>query len=370
LCDLNQVPIVPSHRRKLHAALLYLRGIMRSDGLVPLIGDTDSSRVLPIAARAANDRAYLLAVGAGSGAIIGAAEFRDSLLKWPQLELPQEVLWLTGESGVQVQNQLPSSTEAASSQAFPDAGSYVLRHEDLFLLFNANGAHKRRPASHQHNDVLSIEISACGRAFVVDPGTYVYTADLHERQLFRSTAYHSTVQIDDEEQQTIREESPFAHGGEAIARVLFWETTTERDRVVAEHSGYQRLAEPVTHRRAITFDKSNRWWLIEDEFIGTGEHKIATRFHFDAGLEVTVADQHIVIARDQPSGACVFIRPLDLDQPAELEAQFTSKHYGSKDPSVSACWTNSAKAPCKLRWAIVPVYAGQNLDERISIVQS
>src|SRR6185295_11231632 len=353
LCDLNQVPIVPSHRRKLHAALLYLRGIMRSDGLVPLIGDTDSSRVLPIAARAANDRAYLLAVGAGPGAIIGAAEFRDSQLKLPHSELPQEVLWLTGESGLQVQNQLPSATEAASSQAFPDAGICVLRHEDLFLLFNANGAHKRRPASHQHNDVLSIEISACGRAFVVDPGTYVYTADLHERQLFRSTAYHSTVQIDDEEQQTIREESPFAHGGEAIARVLEWESTGERDRVVAEHSGYQRLAEPVTHRRAITFDKSKRWWLIEDELVGKGQHKVATRFHFDAGLEVKLSKNNGVIAADEVSGIRLLVRSLDLDQAAELEAQFTSRHYGSKVESVAACWTTNTSMPSKLRWSIV-----------------
>jgi hypothetical protein len=370
LCDLNEVPIAPGYRRKLYAMLLYLRGILRPGGLAPLIGDTDSGRVLPIVARAANDRAYLLGVGTVVGAVVEAVEFRDSRLKLPHFELSQEVLWLTGESGLQVQNQLPSSTEAASSQAFPDAGAYVLRHDDLFLLFNANGAHKRRPASHQHNDVLSIEISACGRAFIVDPGTYLYSADLHERQLFRSTAYHSTVQIDDVEQQTIREDSPFANGGEAAARVLVWETTTERDRVVAEHYGYQRLAEPVTHRRAITFDKSNRWWLIEDEFIGTGEHKIATRFHFDAGLEVTVADQNSVIAREQTSGACLFIRPLDLDQRAELEAQFTSKHYGSKELSVSACWTNSAKAPCKLRWAIVPVRAGENLEERIGVVQS
>ena len=113
-----------------------------------------------------------------------------------------------------------------------------------------------RPASHRHNDALSVEVSACGRAFIVDPGSYVYTADLHERHLFRSTAYHSTVQIDDVEQNTIREDAPFVIGDEARARVSLWESTPERDRIVAEHSGYERLAEPVRHRRAITFHKS------------------------------------------------------------------------------------------------------------------
>ena len=101
---------------------------------------------------------------------------------------------------------------------------------------------------------MSIEISAGGCAFIVDPGSYVYTADLHERHLFRSTAYHSTIQIDDEEQQTIIEKTPFVTGGEATARVLVWETTVEHDRVAAQHSGYERLVEPVIHRRTITFE--------------------------------------------------------------------------------------------------------------------
>jgi len=349
LCRSNEIEIADSYWRKLHEMFTYLRCMQRPDGQAPLIGDTDGGCVLPIVSRKANDHGYLLA--------LGAAVFKDAHFK--QGETPPELLWILGEPGLLEYELLANSNQEVHSQAFPDAGCYVLRHEDLFLLFNANGANSGRPSSHLHNDVLSVEISAAGRAFIVDAGTYVYTAELHERQLFRSTAYHSTVQIDDEEQQTIHEEAPFVTGGEARARVLFWETTPEHDRVCGEHDGYERLVRPVTHRRAITFDKSNRWWLIEDELAGKGEHKIATRFHFDAGLEVTLVDQNSVMAVDDQSGARLFIRPLDLDQPAELEAQFTSPHYGSKFPSVSACWTTSAMVPCKFRWAIVPVRAGE-----------
>jgi uncharacterized heparinase superfamily protein len=215
---------------------------------------------------------------------------------------------------------------------------------------------------------LSVEISAGGRAFIVDPGTYLYTADLHERHLFRSTAYHSTVQIDDAEQRTIREEEPFVNGGEAAAGVLAWESTAECDRVVAEHNGYKRLGEPVTHRRAITFDKINRRWLIEDELVGKGEHKVATRFHFDAGIDVAL-DQNRVMAFDQQSGVRLLVCPLDLDQPAELEALFTSRRYGSKEPSVSACWTTVAEVPCRFRWAIVPICADEDRNERLRVLQ-
>jgi len=233
-------------------------------------------------------------------------------------------------------------------------------------LFNANGSRKCRPPSHKHNDVLSIEISACGRAFIVDPGTYVYTADLHERQLFRSTAYHSTVQIDDAEQGTIREEEPFLNGGEAAARVLAWESTAERDHVVAEHNGYERLGDPVTHRRAITFDKINRWWLIEDDFLGRGEHKVATRFHFDSGLDLALVDHNSVMACDLKNGASLIVRSLDLDQLAELVPQSTSRHYGSEMESLTACWTARIRMSSRLRWAILAVRPSENAVDRLN----
>jgi len=362
LCRANEIPIAPKYWRKLHAMLVYLRGIVRPDGMTPLIGDTDGGQVLPIVSRSANDRAYLLA--------LGATVFKDSQFKLAWLEAPQELLWLLGEEGLRDYEQLANSNDETSSQSFPYAGTYVLRHDDLFLLFNAAGTQDGRPASHRHNDALSIEVSACGRAFIVDPGSYVYTADLNERHLFRSTSYHSTVQIDDVEQNTIREDAPFVSGAEAGVRVSLWESTLEHDRIIAEHSGYQRLAEPVKHQRTITFYQPDRWWLVEDEIIGRGEHKVASRFHFDAGLEVTLFDNNSVMARDTMSGACLIVCSLDLDQPVELEAQFTSRHYGSKAASFSACWMTKVSAPVKLRWAIAPVCAGEDAQARLSVVQS
>ena len=159
----------------------YLRAILRPDGLIPLIADTDGGQALPITARSANDRAYLLA--------LGAVAFDDSQFKLPGQKPPSELLWLLGEEGLQNYERITHSSAKPTSQAFPDADTYVLRYDDLYLLLNTNGAKNGRPASHRHNDALGIEVSACGRPFIVDPGLYVY-ADLHERHLFRSTAYH------------------------------------------------------------------------------------------------------------------------------------------------------------------------------------
>jgi hypothetical protein len=360
LCRANDIAIADKYWRKLHKMLVYLRAILRPDGLAPVIGDTDGGQVLPIVARRVNDHGYLLT--------IGATVFTDSQFKLPRLRAPQELLWLLGEAGIDDYKQLANAEGEISSQAFTDAGTYVMRHDDLFLLFNANGASEGRPASHRHNDALSFEVSACGRAFIVDPGSYIYTANLHERHQFRSTAYHSTVQIDDVEQNTILEDLPFVIGDEATVRVSSWESTSEHDRVVAEHSGYERLAEPVKHRRTISLYKPERWWLVVDELIGRGEHKVVSRFHFDAGLYVTVLDANSVVARDKMSGACLIVRSLDLVKATEREAQFTSSHYGFKSPSFSGCWTTKVSAPTKLRWAIVPVRPDEDKNERLRVI--
>ncbi len=272
--------------------------------------------------------------------------------------MPEEVLWILGEQGVRDYESL-SAAPPAKSQAFPDAGIYILRDNDLYLLFNASGCGLNGRGSHGHNDALSIEVSACGTAFIVDPGSYVYTADLRARHLFRSTAYHSTVQIDDVEQNTTDEKTPFVIGDEAHPQVLKWETNGELDYVIAEHDGYRRLDQPVTHRRSVRFDKRNRFWLIEDDFSGAGKHHLITRFHFNAGLELSAYNKKAAVARDPHNGAQLLIQPLDLDEAPRFEEQFTSRDYGEKEASLAANWVVETEVPRKLRWLLLPLSAGK-----------
>jgi len=376
LCDSNDIPIDENYWQKLRAMIAYVRGTLRPDGLAPLIGDTDGGQVLPIARHNAADNAYLLA--------FGAVIFEDSSFKSSGSQASEELLWTLGEKGVRDFERLPINSEPIQSQSFPDVGTYLLRTDDLYFLFNLSGAGGNGRGSHGHNDALSIEVSACGHPFIVDPGAYVYTQDLHERHLFRSTAYHSTIQIDDEEQNTTNERVPFVIGDQAHPRLLDWQSTPERDYVRAEHAGYMRLAQPVTHRRSVTFDKPGRWWLVEDEILGEGEHTVAARFHFDAGLEVEARSEihnegaggggkSIAVAWDKMSeeaGTRLFVCAIDLLEQPQLEPRYSSKHYGSKLPSVSACWSTRTTLPRKLRWAIVPVCAGETIEERMKVVQS
>ncbi|HEV7375557.1 MAG TPA: alginate lyase family protein, partial [Pyrinomonadaceae bacterium] len=184
----NRIEIEERYWKKLRAMLDYMCAYLRPDGRAPLVGDTDSGQVLPFCKRAADDHAYVLA--------LGAAIFNESRFKQAAGNMPEELLWVMGEEGVNEYESLQETSDGAGSRAFKDAGTYILRDGDLYLLFNASGNGLSGRGSHGHNDALSLEVSACGTSFITDPGTYVYSADLRERQLFRSTAYHSTVEVD------------------------------------------------------------------------------------------------------------------------------------------------------------------------------
>lgn len=371
LCRLNGIEIEERYWQKLHRMFVYLRAYLRPDGYAPLLGDTDSGQVFPLSHRRGDDHGYLLA--------IGAVLFDDAELKEEKLPIPIELLWLFGDEGVAKYRTLKGGT-SATSQQFPDAGVYILRDADLYLLFNAGGAGLNGRGSHGHNDALSIEVSACGSPFIVDPGTYVYTADLHQRHLFRSTAYHSTVEIDGLDQNSTDEKMPFVLGNEAAPQVLECEFGNEIETVTAEHYGYRRLAQPVTHQRSVVFNKQRRVWSVIDKFSGEGDHDLSFRFHFAPELETQVKrrdflgdqwpESHIVTALDKTSGARVLIaafagHALHPHQP-ELEDRFSSCDYGAKAASKSARWSLRTSLPFTFSFMIVPVCEGEDEIARYS----
>lgn len=360
LCHLNGIQIAELYWTRVRGMVEYLRAYLRPDGLAPLLGDTDSGQLLPIARRRGDDHAYLLA--------LGAAVFQEPRFKIPDQRVPEELLWILGAQGVRDHRALPSG-ENPKSQAFADAGTYVLREDDLYLLFNASGSGVKGRGSHGHNDALSIEVSAGGTAFIVDPGTYLYTADLHQRHLFRSTAYHSTIEIDGVEQNTTDETAPFIIGNEAQPRILSWESGVEKDVVIAEHDGYQRLSAPVTHRRTVTFHKSDRLWLVADDISGQGEHELALRFHLSPGIETTVLPDGSIEAYDKMTGARLLIVSSGITVHAELDKLFSSRDYGARQPSVSVCWRQRSALPFTAHFGIVPIAAGEDVSERVARLQ-
>ena len=343
LCRENQIAIAEAYWTKLHSMLEFTRTYLRPDGFAPLIGDTDSGQVLPVEHRSADDHAYLLS--------IGATVFNDPRLKLPHAKPPNELFWILGNKNVESFNALMPERSLETSKAFPYAGIYVMRHQDLYLCFNASDAGVHGRGSHGHNDAMSIEVSAFGRSFLADPGTYVYGADRAARHRFRSTRYHSTVQIDEEEQNSTDIASPFVIGNESHPLVVRWDTNEKMDTIVAEHHGYRRLRNPVVHRRTVIFHKEERTWILSDEFFCDGDHQFDALFHFSPGLKVKVDAARVIASDNEKALEIASLNDLRSIKLLEIES---SVDYGQKSPSIAACWSFRGKAG-KFDWRITPI---------------
>lgn len=362
LCRANTIEIGSEYWQKLRSMTDYLRAYLRPDGRAPLIGDTDSGQVLPIASHAGADHGYLLG--------IAAAVFNEPAFKI-NAEAPEEVFWLLGETGLETFRGLATEASGAGRSAgFSEAGTFILRDQDSYLLLNASGTGLSGRGAHRHNDALSLEVAACGTSFISDPGTHVYTADLALRHQFRSTAYHSTVEVDEREQNTIIEGAPFYIGNEASPRQLHWESSDQRDLVIAEHYGYQKLPNgQIKHRRAVVFEKAERYWLIEDTLTGAGRHTFRFRFHIAPGLEILPKTDGLSEIRDNENNARLVIAPLDLKTEPAVEPRWFSRDYGAKTPSHAVCWTVEAEAPLQVRWLLVPVCPREDTGARFALVE-
>ncbi|MDT5271764.1 MAG: hypothetical protein QOH49_3950 [Acidobacteriota bacterium] len=361
LCQENGIRFGKSHWLKLRSMFVYMRAYLRPDGRAPLVGDSDGGQFLSLIRRDADDHAYLLAVG--------AAFLRDNSLKVSD-DAPEEVFWLLGSEELRIYGERQREDATILHYAwFEHAGVCVLREGDLYLMLNASGAGLDGRGSHGHNDALSIEVSACGVSFIADPGTYVYTSNLRARHEFRSTAYHSTVVVDGYDQNTTPESAPFFNGDEARPRLLSFSTSEARDTASAEHRGYERLpAVPVTHRRAVTFDKRERFWLIEDTLTGKGEHDFRFVFHAAPGREIHVRDSTVEIL-DTASGARLVVASVEELGNVSLEPRWSSRDYGLKEESAAAVWKIKTAAPLCARWLLLPVCAGEDAGARLELLR-
>jgi hypothetical protein len=144
---------------------------------------------------------------------------------------------------------------------------------------------------HGHNDCLSFEAVLLGKQLVTDCGTYVYTSSPDERNGFRSTRSHNTPQIDAGEinRFAARDQLWLLHN-DARPEVRCWQTGEDLDLFCGSHSGFRRLASPVTPVRTLILHHTGHMLIIEDqfEFERSTPHTVSIPLHLAWGVEVSM----------------------------------------------------------------------------------
>lgn len=344
----NAVHFTPRFWERLADMYDFVRHALKPSGRIPQFGDNDSGRIHPFVPRPVLDHRYLLS----HAAIL----FEDSRYKSEEDTLDAEAVWFFGGYGIDRFQRLPAGRRQPGSRGYPAAGFYFLRDGDNYLGVCAADNGQNGVGGHSHNDKLSFELSCAGDDFLVDPGTYVYTADPEWRNRFRSTAFHNTVRIDAQEQNRIMAGRLFYLVDDARVTVRRWQTGPTCDILEAHHTGYGRLAQPITHRRLFVFRKEPPCWMIHDALEGSGDHLYEWFFHF--APEVTVSEHRDIgtaVTATHAKGNRLHLIPW-CHHPLVMKIRrgWFSPEYGVKRPAPVVSYRLQARAPVRVTFILGP----------------
>lgn len=212
----------------------------RPDGTVPVWGDADDGRVTRFGRRYRHSHQHLLSTMA-------------CLWQRPDLGLAagslyEDTLWLLGACDASVFAPPASPAPVPAVASFPDGGFAILRAADIHVTFDAGPVGLRGRGGHGHNDALSIEVWLGGQPLIIDPGSYVYTADPHARNRFRSSRAHNAPVLDEREAAELGDTRHlWTIADQAQARIA----SNDTRQVVGEHRGYTRFAPEAVVRRTV-----------------------------------------------------------------------------------------------------------------------
>jgi hypothetical protein len=309
-------PVSQVARERIHRACKYTCCYTRPDGLAPNWGDNDGARVLGFEPRPLRDHRALLALAAS---YFGDVTFK-SAAQQPSAAIP----WLLGMEGVQRWDDMETCGGDASVARIFKAGGMVVSRAGGNYLFTDFGevGHKGR-GGHGHNDTFSFELCLCGKPLIVDSGSPVYTGDLEAYDRYRSTAYHNTVRIDGQEMARLL--GAWWISDEATPINVWFQPSIECDVVQGEHRGYTRLADPVVHRRTLTFYKHEGRVVCQDSFRCARTHHVEQFLYFAPGVEVILRGDMVYAHLTADTVATVRWTPSAL---ARVEMTQVSENYG------------------------------------------
>jgi hypothetical protein len=284
LASRNDVSIPQSFDLTLEKMLAVLQAMGRG-GAIARLGDDDGGRVFDHR----RNRAEHLLDPLATGAVL----FQHPALKAAAGGIREETLWLLGPDALARFESVPATSSPRRSAAFEASGIHVLaspKDSGHRITIDA-GPLGTGTGGHGHADALSVQIAFNGREWLSDPGTGAYIDDTSDRDRFRATRAHNTLEVDGRSQA--EPAGPFSWRELPTVQVERCTAGETFDLFVGSHTGYRRLDQPVVHRRWV-FNLKSQFCLIFDEASGPGTHDLCCHWHFAPGLHLHVAGEAIV----------------------------------------------------------------------------
>ncbi|PIO48430.1 MAG: hypothetical protein CMR00_04745 [[Chlorobium] sp. 445] len=111
------------------------------------------------------------------------------------------------------------------------------------------------------------------------------------------------------------------------SKILKWLSSHECDDLLVEHSAYTFLANPITHRRNYTLNKTKETFQISDMLLGKGQHRAELYLHFAPDIQVSKQNREQFMLQHLESGTQLVLR-IDNVEHVYLEDSEIAPRYG------------------------------------------
>jgi len=337
LAAVNNIPAPKSFADRLEKMLTALC-LLGRNGPPPQFGDDDGGRLFD---PRRNRSGHLL-----DPLATGAVLFHRADFKAVAGGLQEETLWLLGAEGARQWDQLEKTAVGHESAALPDAGYYLLTTKNTQFFVDA-GPMGVQSGGHGHADALSICLQSRGHSLLIDSGTAEYVGPGGDRDLFRGTGMHNTLRVDGVSQ---------AEGATAFSWRRLTQSTVEQwvqaqtfDLLVVSHDGYQRLEQPVKHRRWAVSLK-NGVYLVRDVVEGSGKHRLDIAWHLGPDLQQVGED--IFCVKDAAHGLGL-LPAQGQDWAKDIRLESWSPAYGLKAPMTVLTFGADAVLPAEFALLLI-----------------
>jgi hypothetical protein len=347
LCRRHGAELPPAFCDRLAKMCAFVEGYTKPNGLAPQVGDGDNGRLHILTGYGLHDirdHRHLLAVG---GVFFDREDWRATAG-----DRQVEGLWFGGlqQTACWAEEREPALHR---SVAFPEGGFYILRGQDDSVLFNCNPPGTSGVGTHKHNDLLSLEMHLGGEDILVDPGCFLYTSDPQAYNRFRRTAYHSTVRVDQAEQNRLIPGKLFCLHPDSRLHVLQWEIDGPVEQVAAEHDGYGRLSDPVRHRREVRYRRSSGSWQVIDHLSNSAgrsqSHRLEWTLTFapHCSLHPEGTGWHVVTSRQRfwLEGPRLSAGGQSLDLSPSIDEAHVAPQYGAMQGAPFLRWSWEGPLP-------------------------
>jgi hypothetical protein len=339
----NGVPVPPALDETLERMLEALC-VLRNAGSIARFGDDDGGRLFA----PDRNRTEHLRDPLATGAIL----FNRGDFKAAAGAICEEAIWLLGAGGAKRFDELLPRERENRSMALESSGIYVMSTAQLQAqqLVIDGGPHGAGRGGHGHADALSIQLAINREPVLIDPGTFVYSGPGTERNQFRKTSAHNTMQVDACGQS--EPAGQFTWHNMATASAQRWLAGTNFDFFAGSHDGYGRLPSGVRHRRYVFYRKP--WfWLVRDVLEGAGVHGLELSWHFAAGSVAGAAGDLKFYRDGQATLALLFASGHAWTH--EISQGWNSPVYGKKEPAPVLRFSTRTTLPVECATLLVPL---------------